>query len=103
MGRKRWVRSVIFMIPAKIKVQIDDVALKDYIKEQLDKKIHQELIFIDVKKLAEILSMSPRFIESEFLQDPRIRQFEVRKNKKRWFWFKETIETIKKIITEEWN
>lgn len=90
------------MIPANIKVQIDENALRNYIHEQIEKQIHQERLLIDVKKLSELLSMSPRYIEDEFLQDPRVRQFEVRKNKKRWYWYKPTIETISKIISEDW-
>ncbi|KGR77687.1 hypothetical protein [Ureibacillus sinduriensis] len=91
------------MIPANIKVQIDEKALKQYIHEQLEQQIQHECLLVDVIKLAILLSMSQRFIEEEFLQDPRVRQFEVRKNKKRWYWYKETTEVIKQIIEDEWN
>jgi len=90
------------MIPANIKVQIDEKAIQEYIHDQLNKQIHQVILLVDVKKISEILSMSPRFVEDEFLHDPRVRQYEVRKNKKRWFWYKQTIESITKIINEDW-
>ena len=90
------------MIPANINVQLDEVAIRDYIREQLDNQINHELLLVDVKKLAELLSMSVRFIEDEFLHDPRVKIYEVRKNKKRWFWYKEIIEAISQIISEDW-
>lgn len=46
--------------------------------------------------------MSERYIEDEFLHDPRVRQFEVRKRSKRWYWYKQTIEAIKEIIQSDW-
>lgn len=90
------------MIPAEIKIQIDEKAIREQIEIRLDEVIHDTLILIDVKGLAKKLSMSERFISDEFLRDPRIRQFEVRKNRKKWFWYQQTIEAVKEIITTEW-
>lgn len=90
------------MIPTEINVKIDEKAIRQHIEKQLNEMIHQTLILIDVKKLADLLSMSPRFVEEEFLHDPRVRQFEVRKNKKRWYWYKQTIDAISEIISQDW-
>lgn len=90
------------MIPAEINIQIDEKAIRDQIEKRLDEVIHETLILIDVKGLAKKLSMSERFIEDEFLRDPRVRQHEVRKNKKRWYWYKPTLEAITEIINTDW-
>jgi len=74
----------------------------EQIEKRLDAVIHETLLLIDVKSLAKRLSMSERFIEDEFLKDPRVRQHEVRKNKKRWYWYKPTIKAIEEIIKTEW-
>ena len=42
--------------------------------------------------------MSERFIEDEFLRDPRIKLHEVKKNRKRWYFYKPTIEAITEIL-----
>ncbi len=90
------------MFPAEINVQIDEIKIKQHIEKRLDEIVNETLILVDVKGLAKKLSMSERFIESEFLHDVRVRQFEVRKNKKRWYWYKQTIEAITEIINTEW-
>lgn len=87
---------------AAIKIEVDE----KLIKEQLDKRVNEivdnSLLLIDVKGLAQRLSMSERLIESEFLQDPRIRIHEVRKSRKRWYFYKPTIEAITEILKTEW-
>lgn len=90
------------MIPAEINVQIDEKAVRQHIEKRLDEVINESLVLVDVKGLAKRLSMSERFIEEEFLKDPRVRQFEVRKNRKKWFWYKQTILVIEEIIKTEW-
>jgi len=90
------------MIPAEINVKIDEKVIRERIEKRLDEVIHDTLILIDVKGLAKKLSMSERFIEDEFLRDSRVRQFEVRKNRKKWFWYQQTIEAVKEIILTEW-
>lgn len=97
----RW-KLVKAMIPTNLNLKLDEEAIKKFIQETLTEKVEQEILLVDVKKISELLSMSPRFIEDVFLQDPRIKQFEVRRNKKRWYWYRQTIETIKQIIKEDW-
>lgn len=89
------------MIPAaQINVQIDEKAIREHIEKRLDEMIHQSIILVDVKKIADLLSMSPRFVEEEFLHDPRVRQHEVKKNRKRWWYYEPTIQAIKEILNE---
>lgn len=88
------------MIPANINVEIDESAIKQHIEKRLDEVINETLVLVDVKGLAKKLSMSERFVEDEFLRDPRVRQHEVRKNKKRWYWYQQTIKAITEIINE---
>lgn len=90
------------VIPANINLRVDEKAIKEFIQETLNEKVEYEILLVDVKKISELLSMSPRFIEDVFLQDPRVKQFEVRKNKKRWYWYRQTMDAITQIIKEDW-
>lgn len=90
------------MLDAKVELQFDRNEIKQYIHQKLDEEIRETLILVDTKRLANMLSMSERHLESEFLSDPRVRQHEVRKRKKKWFWYKPTIEAITEIINTEW-
>jgi len=89
------------MIPAQLSVNIDETAIKDYIHKQLDQQIQESLLFIDLKKMAEITSMSPRYLEEQILKDPRMRLIERRKERKRWWLYKEAVSVIQAIL-DEW-
>lgn len=88
------------MIPANVQVHLDDKAIKEYIEKQLDQLIHETLLLVDLEKLAEITSMSKRFLEDEILSDPRMRVIERRKSRKRWWFYKNALEVIKEIMNE---
>ena len=91
------------MIPsAKIEVVIDEKVIKEQLEKHVNEIVDNSLLLIDVKGLAKRLSMSERFIEEEFLHDPRVRLHEVKKNRKRWYFYKPTIEVIAKILRTEW-
>ena len=89
------------MIPAKVQVSIDEKAVQEYIEEKLQKQINQQLLLVDINKLAELTCMSVRYLEDEILSDPRVRINERRKNRKRWWLAQPTFEAIKNII-DEW-
>lgn len=89
------------MIPAEVRIEINQDEVKAFIEKRIQQQIDHELLFIDINKLAEITSMSKRFLEDEILCDPRVRVNERRKTRKRWWLYKPTIEAIKN-ITEEW-
>ena len=88
------------MIPAQVQVQVDEKAIKEYIQQQLDENIRETLLLVDVEKLAEICSMSKRFMEDHVLSDPRMRVLERRKSRKRWWLYREAVEVIKEISAE---
>lgn len=74
------------MIPtAELHVSIDNQAIKNYIEKEVDKKINQQLLLVDINKLSELTSISPRYLEEHILMDPRIKQFERKKSRKRWW------------------
>nr|WP_309101816.1 hypothetical protein [Fredinandcohnia onubensis] len=90
------------MFPAKLELVIDEKLYRDQLEKRANEIADEALLLIDVKGLAKKLSMSERFIEDEFLQDPRIKMHEVRKSKKRWYFYKPTIEAITDILRTEW-
>ncbi len=89
------------MIPAQVQVSIDEKAVKEYIEQELQNQINQQLLLVDINKLAELTSMSPRYLEEEILRDPRVRIHERRKNRKRWWLAQPTFKAIDE-ITSEW-
>jgi len=89
------------MVPANVQVNIDEKAIEEYIQQQLNQQMHEILLMIDIKKMSEITSMSPRFLEDEILSDPRMRVIQRQKSRKRWWLYKPALEVIKE-ITAEW-
>lgn len=89
------------MIPAaEVKVNIDENAIQEYIQKQLDKQLHQKIILVDINGLVKMTSMSARYLEDEILSDPRVRMYERRKRKKRWWLYEPVIEAIKNIVND---
>ncbi|EON73953.1 hypothetical protein [Lysinibacillus sphaericus] len=90
------------MIPANLELVIDERLYRDQLEKRANEIADEALLLVDVKGLAKKLSMSERFIEEEFLRDPRINLHEVKKNRKRWYFYKPTIEAITEILRTEW-
>ncbi|MGH0667921.1 hypothetical protein [Bacillus paranthracis] len=88
------------MIPANVQVNIDEKAIKEYILQQIDQQFHETILMVDLEKLAVITSMSKRFLEDEILSDPRMRLIERRRNRKRWWFYKQALEVIVEIVNE---
>ncbi|MCT6901775.1 MAG: hypothetical protein M3Z48_00915 [Lactobacillus sp.] len=88
------------VIPANVQVNIDEKAIKEYILQQIDQQLHETLLMVDLEKLAVITSMSKRFLEDEILSDPRMRLIERRRNRKRWWFYKQALEVIVEIVNE---
>lgn len=89
------------MVPTEVQVSIDEKALQEYIQQKVNEHTREAMLLIDIEKLAEITSMSRRFLEDEILSDPRMRVIERRKSRKRWWFYKEALEAIKEIV-DEW-
>ncbi|UFT98131.1 hypothetical protein KO561_13055 [Radiobacillus kanasensis] len=88
------------MIPPKVSIEIDEKAVKEFIEQELSKQIHQQLLLVDINKLAELTCMSVRYLEDEILHDPRVRIHERRKNRKRWWLAQPTFKAIEDILSE---
>ncbi|WP_374966262.1 hypothetical protein [Lysinibacillus sp. RS5] len=89
------------MFPAHIEVNIDKQAIRQYIEKQLNEEIREVLWLIDLDKMADLTCMSKRWLEDVILCDVRMRTIEVKKNRKRWWPYKQAFEVIKE-ITSEW-
>lgn len=89
------------MVPSKISIEIDEKAVQEFIEGQLQKQINQQLLLVDINKLAELTCMSIRYLEDEILNDPRVKIHERRKNRKRWWLAQPTFNAIENII-DEW-
>ena len=90
------------MIPtAELSVEIDQKKVRDFIEQELKKQIHQQLILVDIVKLSEVTCMSQRYLENEFLKDPRVKVHERKQNRKRWWIAQPTFKAIVD-ITNDW-
>lgn len=89
------------MVPAQLLVDIDQVKIKEIIEREIQKQINQQLLLVDINKLAEITCMSVRYLEDEILCDPRVKIHERKKSRKRWWLYEPTIKAIVNIL-DEW-
>jgi len=87
---------------SKIQLELDHDEIKEYIKTQIDKNIRREKLFVDINDLVKITSCSKRWLEEEVLNDPRIKIYERRKNRKRLWLYKETVNALKEIASDWW-
>lgn len=89
------------MITPQVQVTLDEKVIKEYIQLQIDQNVREAFLLVDLEKLVELTSMSKRFLEDEILSDPRMRLLERRKSRKRWWFYKQSLEVIKEIV-DEW-
>lgn len=88
------------MIPAAtVNVEVDQQAIARIIEEQISKQVHQQLLLMDINKIAELTSMSVRYLEDEILCDPRVRMYERKKQRKRWWLAQPTLKAIEEIVS----
>ncbi|MEL3958225.1 hypothetical protein NST17_13615 [Caldifermentibacillus hisashii] len=85
---------------AKINVELDVSSIKKYIQQKIDEQVKESLFLVDVDTLCKKCSMSRRFMEEEFLNDPRFKLIEKRKARKRFYYWEEAKEVIEEIINE---
>lgn len=89
------------MIPAQVQINIDQKQVRDFVESELQKQINQQLLLVDINKLAELTCMSVRYLEDEILTDPRVRVHERKNRRKRWWLAQPTFKAIED-ITAEW-
>jgi hypothetical protein len=90
------------MIPqANVNVELDTNSIKKYIQQKIDEQVNESLFLVDVDTLSKKCSMSKRFLEEEFLKDPRFKLIEKSKVRKRFYYWEEAKKVIEEII-EEW-
>ncbi|MFF5993536.1 hypothetical protein AAGS61_02125 [Lysinibacillus sp. KU-BSD001] len=88
------------MIPTTVTVDIDKHAIREVVKQFIEKETIEALWLVDVDKLSRLTTMSKRFLEDEILCDPRMRMIEVKKSRKRWYPAKKSKEVIFEILSE---
>lgn len=89
------------MIPANIEVNLDKQAIRLYIEKRLEEEVREVLWLIDLEKMAELTCMSKRWLEDVIICDVRMRQIEIKKNRKRWWPYRQAFEVISE-ITSDW-
>lgn len=89
------------MIPAKIEVVVDEKIIKEEIKKQVDAAVISQVWFVDANKIAELCSLSVRFLEEHVFSDYRMRAIQIQKNRKRIWRADKAFEVIQE-ITSEW-
>jgi hypothetical protein len=90
------------MIPASVKVEINEKEIMGYLQSKIDESIQEALIMWDLDMMSKKMCLSKRFIEDTFLRDPRMKLLERRKERGKRIWFyKESLEIIKQIMDEK--
>jgi len=86
----------------QVKIDFDTEVIKESIIKKLDREFNEILFTWDIDEMSKRTCMSKSFLEKEFLQDPRMKLIERRKERGKRFWFyKESIEVMKEIM-DEW-
>jgi hypothetical protein len=86
---------------ANVNIELDNKSIEEYIQKKIDVQIDESLFLVDVETLSKKCSMSRRFLEEEFLKDPRFKLIEKTKVRKRFYYWEEAKRVIEEII-EEW-
>ncbi|MDU1838634.1 MAG: hypothetical protein E6780_03565 [Staphylococcus epidermidis] len=87
---------------AEVKVNVNQSEVKAYINQKLEETLREALFTWDLDQMSKRTCMSKSFLENEFLQDPRMRLLERRKEKGKRFWFYEESKQVMKQIMDEW-
>ncbi|MEK4871518.1 hypothetical protein [Niallia sp. FSL W8-1348] len=87
---------------AEVKVNVNQSEVKAYINQKLEETLREALFTWDLDQMSKRTCMSKSFLENEFLQDPRMRLLERRKEKGKRFWFYEESKQVMKEIMDEW-
>jgi len=89
------------MLPANIEINLNRQAIKQYIEKRLEEEIRETLWLIDLDKMSDLTCMSKRWLEDVITCDIRMRSIEIKKNRKRWWPYRQAFEIINE-ITSEW-
>lgn len=82
-----------------VEINIDEQEVRKLINAKLDEAIRQLLFTWDISEMAKRTCMSKSFLENEFLDDPRMKLLERRKDKGKQFWFYgESLVVIREIM-----
>jgi hypothetical protein len=83
-------------------VNVNQSEIRSYINQKLEEQLKEALFTWDLDQMSKRTCMSKTFLENEFLQDPRMRLLERRKEKGKRFWFYEQSLEVMKEIMDEW-
>lgn len=86
-----------------IELKVDEAEIRELINEKLDAAINNTLFTWDINEMAKRTCMSKSFLENEFLDDPRMKLLERRKEKGKRYWFYEESLTVIRQIMNEWK
>lgn len=87
---------------AQVQVVVDQEEIRNQINEKLDETFREVMFTWDTNEMSKRMCMSKRFIEDEFLCDPRMRFLERRKPKGKRFWDYEKSKEVMQEIMDEW-
>lgn len=83
-------------------MDVNQAEIRNYIYQQLEAALEEVLFTWDIEQMAKRTCMSKRFLENEFLHDPRMKLLERRKERGKRFWFYEESKEVMKQIMDEW-
>ncbi|MED4052959.1 hypothetical protein P4654_02135 [Niallia taxi] len=90
------------MTIAEIKVNVNQSEIREYLNQKLEERLNEVLFTWDIDQMTKRTCMSKSYLENEFLQDPRMRLLERRKEKGKRFWFYEESKQVMRDIMDEW-
>lgn len=88
---------------ANVVVEVDHAEIKKQVTEKVDAALREILFTWDVNEMSKRTCMSKKFLETEFLHDPRMRHLERRKANGKRFWFYQSSLKVMQTIMDEWE
>lgn len=90
------------MQPLQVQVELDHEAIKLLVEKQIAEITQQKLILMDAERFMNLFSMNKRFFEQWVASDPRVQQYERRRDRKRFWLYEPTVKAVLEIIENEW-
>jgi len=85
-----------------VSIEVDPEQVKAIVEQQLKEITQQKIILMDSERFMDLFSFNKRFFEEHIAGDSRIKQFERKRSRKRYWLAQPTIEMVLQIVNEEW-
>ena len=85
-----------------VSIEVNPEQVQAIVEQQLKEITQQKIILMDSERFMDLFSFNKRFFDEHIASDPRVKQFERKRSRKRYWLAQPTIEMVLQIVNEEW-